>query len=206
MNLDLLHSQLKRANVTDDMLSRGLRLTSKGTAKLCRKFGISETELRDALAELAQQMKNDLESTGLPMLESDARFAYEADISGNVMLRDTKTGAEKYLSGQDAQLLLAEIERMHPNFQALISPYFERDALREFVEDDVLGVEEDGNTGGSYNFPFKGNFASARFWIENSKPRIEVIALVDQDGEEIQLDAMTKSEATKVAWTWIDKV
>lgn len=208
INLENLHAQLKRAGVSDDMLSRGLRLTQTGMQKMARKFNATEDEVKDAIGDLSRKIRDDQGPAGLPTLEgaSQQRFAYEADALGNVMLRDTETGAEKFITGQEAQLLLSEIERVHPEFQSLISPYFQEEVLREFAETDVLGVDDDGNTGGTFNFPYKGKFACARFWLQNNTPRIEIVSLVDMEGEEVHMDTATKDDVTKVAWEWVDKV
>lgn len=206
IDLDTLHAMLKRANVTDDVLSRGVRLKRTGVQKLAASFNASEDEVKTALDDLSKKVRDEMAPTGLPTLEAAMRYAYEADALGNVMLRDIETGAERFLSGQEAQLLLSEIERLHPDYESLIRPYFDTEALREFVEEDVMGAEDNGNTGGTYNFPFRGNFACARFWLQGSKPQIKVISLVDAQGEEIHMDASTEAEVTKAAWEWVDKV
>lgn len=206
IDLDALHGLLTRANVTDDVLSRGVRLKRVGLQKLASSFGVSEDEVKEALKQLSQKVRDEMPPMGLPTLEGVSRYAYEADSLGNVMLRDIETGAERFLSGQEAQLLLSEIERLHPNYESLIRPYFDSETLREFVEDDVMGVEDNGNTGGTYNFPFKGMFACARFWLQGTKPMIKVISLVDADGEDVHMDSAMEAAATKAAWDVVGEV
>lgn len=206
--LEAPHQQLNAASVSDDEISRGVRLTSRGVEKLSRKFGVSEDELMGMLRDLAAKVKDDIAPTGLPaspgIMEDNERFAYEADFMGNVTLRDTKTGASRYLQGDDGQKFLHEIERVGTNYQALIAPYFE-DALLEFAQEDVAS-DEFGNTGGTYNFPFQGNFACARFWLAGTKPMVEVVSVVDEHGAEVPLDAAAQAEAERSAWDWVNKV
>ena len=206
IDLETLHSLLKRANVTDDVLSRGVRLKRVGLQKLAATFNASEGEIKEALAKLSAKVRSEMAPTGLPTLEGAARYAYEADSLGNVMLRDIETGAERFFSGQEAQLILSEIERLHPDYQGVIRPYFDHETLREFVEGDVVGPEDNGNTGGTYNFPYKGNSACARFWLDGDKPQIKIISLFDAEGEEMHMDASVMADVVRVAWEWVDKV
>jgi hypothetical protein len=199
--LEALHQQLNSANVSDDMIARGVRLTKVGYDKLARKFGVSTDDVVQMLHDLRSKFKAEMVTEE----ETDGeRFAYESDFMGNVTLRDTKTGASRFLQGEEAFRLLHEIERVHPDFQFVISPYF-TDTLNEFVEDDVMS-DDTGNSGGTYNFPFRGNFACARFWMAGAKPRIEVVSIVDANGEELNMDDSTKADAEKVAWEWVNKV
>jgi hypothetical protein len=108
-----------------------------------------------------------------------------------------------FLQGDDAFKLMHEIERIFPHYQALLAPYFAQH-LREFAENDVAG--DMGNSGGTYNFPYEGHFACARFYLSDSKPVVEVISLVDAEGHEVPMDARLKAEVNKVAWDWVDKV
>lgn len=205
--LETLRSQLRNANVSDDMMARGVRLTDKGTATLCQKLGCNEEELRALLSELAQEVKAELANQGgvINLNEfAETRFTYELDFMGNLELRDGKTGQTLFLQGDDAFKLTREIERIYPDYQELLAPYFEQ-TLREFLEeDDVHG--DMGNSGGTYNFPYKGQFACARFYLSGKKPVVEVISLVDGKGEEVVMDAQTKADVNRVAWEWVDKV
>jgi hypothetical protein len=185
-----------------------VRLLPRGIDKLSRKLGVTQDELSRMLADLSRKLKDELKPTGLPadpgICEDDERYSFEADFMGNVTLRDTKTGKTRYLQGDDGQKFLHEIDRVGNNYQPLIQPYFD-ERLVEFVEEDVAS-DEMGNTGGTYNFPFNGNFACARFWLAGTKPMVEVVSVVDADGEELPLDARTKAEADRVAWEWVNKV
>lgn len=206
--LEALHQQLSNANVSDEEIARGARLTARGVEKLSRKFNVTPDDLMGMMSQLAKKLKNDTASTGLPaspdIFEDGERFQYEADFMGNVTLRDIKSGASRYLQGDDGQKFLHEIERIGTDYQALIAPYFD-DTLLEFAREDMAG-DDMGNTGGTYNFPFNGNFACARFWLAGTKPMVEVVSVVDADGNEVQLDAASQADADRLAWEWVNKV
>jgi hypothetical protein len=209
--LELLRNQFNGANVSDDMIARGSHksLTQKGTATLCRKLSVSEDELCSLLDELQKMVKSETQSTGLPASpdifeDCGDRYEYEADVMGNVMLRDSKTGATRYLQGSEGAKFLREVERVHPKYQSIIAPYFDA-PLMEFEREDVA-VGDNGETGGTYNFPFKGNFAVARFWLAGNKPMVELVSLLDDTGKEVAVDDATKAEATAMAWEWVNKV
>lgn len=205
--LDFLRKQLNAASVTDDMISRGVRLTSVGTKKLCSRLGVTEVELQGLLSDLAKQTRDDSPDTGLPaspdILEDANRFSFEADFMGNVTLRDSKTGATHYLQGSDGAKFLHEIDRIGTNYQGLIAPYFGENLLEFAQKKPTLA---DADTGGTYNFPFQGNFAVARFWLAGNKPMLEVVSVIDAEGEEVPLDAKAKADAEASAWEWVNKV
>lgn len=209
MKSEELRAQLHRANVTNDMISRGVRLTSRGMAKLASKIGVTEEEVMKMLRELTKKVKDEIKPTGLPsnpgLFEDKERYSYEADILGNVQLRDRKTGASHYLAASEGAKFLREVDRVGINYQGLIAPYFEKN-LMEFASEDVA-TDEMGNTGGTYNFPWSGYFACARFWLANGeKPMVEVVSVVDEEGHEVPLDQKMKAEADRAAWEWVNKV
>lgn len=206
--LAALRQQLTNANVSDQEIANGVRLTSTGISKLARKFAVTPPELETMLRELSKQDKADDTHTGLPadpsICESDDRFAFEADFQGNVQLTDSQTGATHYLQASEGAKFLQEIDRVGNDYQSLIAPYF-ANTLREFVE-PATTASDAGDTGGTYNFPYEGNFACARFWLEGNKPMIEVMSVVDANGQAIPLDGRARSDVEKVAWEWVDKV
>jgi hypothetical protein len=209
--LDILRQQFNGANVSDDMIARGSHksLTSKGTAVLCKRLSVTKDELDDLLDELQSTIKKEAAPSGLPASpdifeDCGERFEYESDVMANVMLRDSKTGATRYLQGSDGAKFLREVERVHPNYQEIIAPYF-NDDLMEFARADVT-VGDNGETGGTYNFPFRGKFAVARFWLAGNKPMVEIVSLMSANGEEVAMDDSTKAAATATAWEWVNKV
>lgn len=204
--LETLRAQFRKANISDDMVARRPRLTEKGTHLLCQMLDCSEEELRALIDQLAQEVEAELANQGgvIALNEfAENRYSYELDFMGNIGLRDSKTGKTLYIQGDNAFKLTREIERIYPDYQELLAPYFD-EVLREFTEEQVRG--DTGNTGGTYNFPYNGMFACARFYLDAGKPVVEVISLVDAQGEEIPMDAQTKADATRVAWEWVDKV
>lgn len=207
-NLAALRQQLNNANVSDDQIANGIRLTSTGVTKLARKFNVSPDELQKMLRALAKQSKAEDTHTGLPadpgIFEGKDRYAYEADFQGNVQLIDSETGATHYLQASDGAKFLQEVDRVGNDYQSLIAPYFSA-TLREFAEPASSSTDV-GDTGGTYNFPYNGNFACARFWLEDNKPMIEIMSVVDANGQSITLDANARREVEQVAWEWVDKV
>lgn len=200
--LESLRTILNNANASDDEIKRGVRLTQKGYDILARKFGVTVPEIQDKIAELAKALQE-------PVNEDTERFSFEADVLGNVVLRDAKTGSERGLVGDEAFKLLAAIEQVGNDYQALLAPYF---TLVEYAQTDEFPVEDSSidaevtTEGGTYNFPYQGKFATARFWSEGGKFHTKVVSLRTAGGDEYPITDAMREDLENKAFEWIDKV
>lgn len=195
----------KKANMSDDMIVRGVGLTTAGYEKLSRHFGTDATGMKDMLQTLAREIKRET----LNEMDEMQRYHYESDYTNNVVvLRDSKTGSQKIISGSEAQELLAEIDRIYPDYQPVIAPYFAQEVVMEFadVEMDTHIDSEIMSNGGTYNFPYQGKFATARFWSQGSKFHTKVISLRDRNGDEFPITGKMREDLELKAFEWIDKV
>lgn len=189
-----LRTMLNSVNVTDDHISRGVRLTEKGTQTVAKKFGIQPVEVVEMLAALAASTADDLS-------EEDERFSYEADYMGNITLRDSETGREIFLQGDEA-FAVADKLTAHPDKEAIIiSQYFDVTPINESVE--TTATKE----GGTFNFPYRGKFATARYWLdETNKFQLRVISLRDGEDNEENITPELQTKLDAIAMTWVDKV
>lgn len=194
--LDELHKMLNAINVTDDYISRGVRMSASGTTKIANKFGIQTGDVPAMIDALSKMVREDLTEDA----SSDDRFSFEADYMGNLTLRDQQSGEDVYLQGDEAFALSNKLTSHPDKEQLLIAPYFKA-SLNESVEDTAM------EKSGTFNFPYKGKFATASYGLDSSnKFALKVISLRDgQDNDvEITPDMQTKLDA--IALTWVDKV
>jgi hypothetical protein len=193
-----LRKMLNGINVTDDMLSRGVRLTQAGVEKVAKRFGIDTTEVPGMISATAAMTKTDI-------AEDVQRFTYEADYMGNLTLRDDETGRDVFLQGDEAFALADKLEKHPEQEEVFISQYFSEQPLAESeTMMPAIPVKRDG---GTFNFPYKGKFATARFWTDDDhKFQVKVISLRDTEDNEDAITPDLQSKLDAVAMTWVDKV
>ena len=167
---------LQKANVDADMIKNGITLTEVGMNKVASIMNISIDEVIPAIKDLAQALKAE------PIFEDRNRYTYESDILGNVTLRDSKSGVEKYLRGDEAFALLRELS-FNNDVQGLIAPYF---ALTESTDDADDFMEEMRSKSGTFNFSYQGGTGTAAYKIGPKGEFIVKITMVrDRLGREI---------------------
>lgn len=196
-----LHKMLNGINITDDYISRGVHLTTKGAEKVAKRFGIQTSEVPAMIRAVSDWVKKDISEDAS---SDDERFSYEADYMGNLTLRDQQSGDDRFLQGDEAFDLASELTEHPDQEQTLIAPYFDDAPLNEEVSDDTPITTSDS---GTFNFPYKGKFATARFGLDaNKKFQLKVISLRDSEdnAEDITPDLQAKLNA--IALTWVDKV
>lgn len=202
-NLENLRAILnKKANMSDDMIARRVPLTQAGYEKLAPRFNTDVDGVKDMLNRLADEIKRET------LTEEEERYHYEGDYTGNVIvLRDSRTGSQKIIRGWEAQELLAEIDRVFPNYQGVISPYFTHEPVMEVATVEPIDtIDAEIDTGGTYNFPYQGKFATARFWEQDGKFRTRVISLRNKNGDEYPITDAMREDLEQKAFQWIDKV
>ncbi len=197
-DLEALRKLLNGINVTNDMISNGVRLSRDGLRKVAARFSVSVEQVQKMLDDLSKETRDD------PLYEEHLRYTYESDFLGNITIRDTQTGDVKNLTGSDAFGLLSEIERLG-DYQSLLSGYF---TLKESADEELDGDIDDEITGraGTYNFPMKGFLVTVRFWVQQGKFKTKVISIRDAEGEEYPVDDATRKLADETALQWVGRV
>lgn len=188
-NLEKLKTILRDVNVSDSHMSRGVRLTRAGVSKVARELKITHQDVLDLLAELKGSIA-----------ESISRYVYEPDYNGNVTLRDTKTGGEEFIRGDEAKNLVKNLKANPAKQDEIIEPFFSAKVL---MEDDAVVIVD---SRGTYNFPYRGMIATVEYGFDKSKQFVLNVVSLQQDGEARELTDSLKKELEKIAKTWIDKV
>jgi len=182
------------ANVDDGMISRGLRLTQSGMQKVANRFHIGIDQVPIMLTTLASEKID----------EDVDRYSYEADIMGNVTIRDADAGSEKFLRGNEAFQLLDQLKSHPEDGQKLIAACFGNALMEAVMDDTELKIVSDQ---GSFNFPYKGMFATAEFGLDaDGVFVINVMSLRDNSENEVPITPELRDELTKIAAKWVDKV
>ncbi len=180
-------TMLSDIGIDVSMLKNGVTITSKGKEKLSKHFGISLEEVDQLLSNL--------------LFESVNRYTYEPDFLGNVVIRDTISGAQRELSGSEAFELVAEIERSGVDYQDLLSPYFTLNEEVSTIDNEIA------LTGGTFNFPYKNNIVTVSYGVENNQPKLEIISVRDMEtSQEIPLDLVKQKDILTTAKEWVNKV
>lgn len=196
--LNDLRQKLKdKTNLTDDYISRGVRLTATGNAWVAREYQIDINEVPAMLAAVSQMVAGDLK-------EDSERFSYEADYMGNLTLRDAESGKDIFLQGDEAFELAGKLES-HPGVeQRLIAPYFGGETLNESEVEAASVAPDDA---GTFNFPYKDGLASARFWIEDGDRKVKAVSFRKNDTHmEVDITPDLQNKLDTVAMKWWDKV
>lgn len=201
MSLDILRSMLNNVGINDDVISRGVRLTKNGMEKVAKKFNCSIDEVLHMLQALKTDVAQDIS-------EDFDRFTFEPDLMGNLTIRDAETGDEKFLQGQEAFDLEQALNINPDKQQQLIAAHFGN----QLNETDGYSKEQsfselESGTSGTFNFPYKGKFATARFWEEDDGSfNLEIISLLDSEQNEIEITPELEKELKPIAMKWVDKV
>lgn len=200
--LSQLRKMLSAVNVSDEHMSRRINLTPKGQSVVSKNLGVPLDCVPDMLVALSNHVRQDL-------FEDEDRYGYETDAIGHVTLRDAKTGDERFIRGTQAFRLKATLEADPEGVQDVIAKYFEGEALMELADSKADDDDYDigTNKGGTFNFPYRGKFATARFWTNSSNEfKVKVIGLTDNSGEEVEIPAGEVKALDEIAMKWVDKV
>lgn len=112
-----------------------------------------------------------------------SRFSIEPDLLGNVTVRDSQTGKERFVQGSAASQILAQIEHGADPDQ-LLAPLVEK-ASRSRVDFKA----EIKAPAGTYNFPWQyqadHGLATAFYRTDVDTPQLRIDSVRDQKGDEI---------------------
>ncbi len=191
--LDRLHAMLSAADVGDDEIAGGARLTPDGARKVAAKLGIAAREVDLLLASLAQRVRKDREGDIQAAYEAamdarPARYAAEEDYLGNVTVRDARTGANQFLRGSRAADLLRRADGQEGQ-RALASVF---KASEPTAPADAGWDIQTGPV--TYNFSWERDgehgTATAKFALGGSdgKARIQIVQARDHQGRRVPLD------------------
>ena len=184
---------LNKANVDDGMISRGVRLTQVGMQKVADRYHIGLDQVPVMLTSLASEK----------LTEDVDRYSYETDIMGNVTIRDSEAGSEKFLSGERAFRLVDQLKAHPENGQRLIADYFGNHELTESLDSDQEIISNQG----SFNFPYRGMLATSEFGLDrNGIFRVNVASLRDKMENEIDITPEMREELNKISMKWVDRV
>lgn len=107
--VDRLRRMFHRADMTDEHLDGGARLSHAGTAKAAKALGVKVEDMPLLMASLVQRIRDERrrfdtmnEDLGSPV----PRFSFERDALGNVTVRDAVSGDERFVTGTEASALL----------------------------------------------------------------------------------------------------
>lgn len=198
-DMDKIHQMLTQAGITDQEIIQGITISQNGKNKIAGQLGISPSEVDLLIATLEQKL-SDTDATDTDALIDDyyrgmyegvnspwklkysfkkisERLSYEKDSMGNVTVRDSKTGREKFIRGSKA------IELLNKN-----------DNINEELEDGDTVIsnryrKEIESNSGTYNFPWiydgEHGLATASFGGDATEPYLEVVSVRNYDGDEI---------------------
>ena len=197
-DMDKIHQMLTQAGITDQEIIQGITISQNGKNKIAGQLGISPSEVDVLIATLEQKL-SDTDATDTDTLIDDyyrgmyegmdspwklkysfkkisERLSYEKDSMGNVTVRDSKTGREKFIRGSKA------IELLNKN-----------DNINEELEDGDTATnryrKEIESNSGTYNFPWiydgENGLATASFGGDATEPYLEVVSVRNYDGDEI---------------------
>lgn len=196
-----LHELLNAANVRNEEIKGGIRLSDEGYLKLSRKFGTDRAGVDNLLLLLARKIESE-EERGIIDEAVAVRFAYEADYLHNVTIRDGKTGQEDYFGGSEAGSILDSLEGLDigsRQAQEILGTWLHKKgpkSLHEafFVEGPTQATlaAEIKNDIGSFNFPWKAagksGTATAAYTGDRDQFRLKIVDARDQNGDPVQLD------------------
>lgn len=170
--------------LSDDQIISNPRLGTQGVAKVARHMKITVEEVPAIINELAEKLRTDLkeDATG-----TNPRFSYETDSLGGVTVRDAQSGDDKYLDIQSAAKLLTALKNGGDAEQNLLAQ-----AMNESIERELSADEMSIPRSSMFNFPWKLNeqngFGTAEFSGFGSQFKMNIVAVVNADGETIDID------------------
>jgi len=219
--IDRLHQMFTSAEISDQQIKGGVKLTKMGTAKVAARLGVSPNDVEMYINSLVQQLRDgdeesietlteqyydmidECETKGrkvdrpFDIAEGDAtqedRYSIEPDALGSATVRDAKTGREKFLQGASAS---KAIQAKKSGDDAVLAP------LVETLEDDQNYWDEIKADSGSYNFiwklPGRHGLGTVIFHADDP-PSLRLADVRDTDGNEIEMDQATRHEILQQA-------
>lgn len=189
--VDMLMAELKQnledkdARTTDNIIDDYYSTISEDITETDKK--LAETLKKEFAHKRSSALKGD-KKRPFDKGAMTERFSAERDYAGNVTVRDSKTGNEKFIQGAEATALLSKLDHgANPN--ELLAP------LLEFV-DDVKNHEhastfakEISASAGTYNFQWdyegERGFATVFYRTDTDEPNLSLESVRDMNGDEV---------------------
>ena len=207
-SLDRLHKAFQDGGISDQEIKQGIQLTDQGLQKVAAAFGTGPDEIKLLIASLTQHLRDDEsddveesydrfvnedgedDSAGHPFANAaDDHLSAEDDYLGDVTVRASQSGKEKFFQGSQATAIKDRLKAAGNNDAK------KQDVLRPLVEDDEsedYAEEIAHDAGSSYNFVWrlhgKTGLGTMQYGVRDGKPWLHLISVRDQDGEEIDAD------------------
>ncbi len=213
LTLDRLQNIINSGGIDDDDIAQGVQFSPTGYQKLAAKMGVRLNEIRNMVNELIQKVRNenstDSEDEFAITEDVGDEYTFEADILGNMTVRNTKTGEESYVQGSEAAELKQALDHHPDNAQDILAQYMEE--AEPVMEDDEEGEHsyeaELDDTKGTYNFPWKygtkHGTATVEYFKKGDKPVFNVISIRNASGDEIRPLPALEIEVKKQAEAFI---
>lgn len=198
--LERLRGMLNRADVSDDEIIGGIRLTEKGTQKVAARLGIAGSEVELMINSLVSKLRRERDiENGL-----DEDYSHESDYLKNVTVRDNDTGEEHFVRGSKGAKLVDRLNTHPEKSQTLLR----RSVNESDTEIDDYESEIKENYGhGSYNFPWtyngKSGTGTARFRGVGERIRVDVISVRDRYGREFEPDTKMMDSIQQQAFDFV---
>lgn len=217
--LDRLHDMLRTAQIDDDEILAGIRLSPRGYQKAAARLGLAASEIPVLMQSLAtnirrerQRLQEDdlgVQPARQPGVQRGGRqrFTYETDFLDNVTVRDTISGKEAFLRGSEAMEMLDRLDGGEDE-QAVLASYASimEDGGDQRNEGDDGYEKEISADSGTYNFPWsvggRSGTATARFRDRDGEFSVDVIHVRDAGGKTIDDPALT-ARLQQTAWDFI---
>jgi hypothetical protein len=205
-SLSKLHDIFSHAGVSDQEIAHGFHLTDAGMHKIAARLGVSPHEVDMLMRALSQQLSDEsdnLEETYQRFIESeddeaqpdpfaqpaDDHLSAEEDYLGNVTIRSSKHGDERFFQGSQAASIRDKLDDAGADEAA------QERVMRPLIKEESYEAEIKSDSG-SYNFPWKYNghsgFGTASYNTLNNKPNIKLISVRDASGEDVETDDKMK--------------
>jgi hypothetical protein len=194
LTLDRLQNIINDAGIDDHEIIGGAEFSHAGYQKIATKMGVSFKDIHSMINLLIEKLRkeNSVQEDYEKLLDddSDDRFSYEKDFLGNVTIRDSHTGDDVFLRGQQSAKLLHELI-VSDDEQEVLAQYMadpiNEDEDEEGDADSTYEPEIDAG-GGSYNFPWtlEGAHGTATA-VYSGTGTIKIVSVRDEDGVEVEI-------------------
>ena len=210
------HKHGGNAEIDDDEILAGVRLSPRGYQKIAARLGLAASEVPMLIQSLATEIRRNnqrLQEDDLGVSEPASsggkpRFSYETDFLDNITIRDSVTGKETFLRGSNAMAALDRLDGGEDE-QAVLASYasiMEDSDGHDAAGDGGSYEKEIAADGGTYNFPWsagsRSGTATARFSDKDGEFSVKVIHVRDEGGKTID-DPNLTSRLEQTAWDFI---
>lgn len=210
---DSLYDLLRtKADLSDAEMINQINLTDAAMERLARHFKTGVEAIRAGLDAVTMMLRDDrrAESERFEQRLSERTFRYskEVDFMGNVMIRDSQTGAEKLVKGKESSELHHALLLGDEDEQTLLARAMGSEELREGAV-QTAGADAIEFEAATFNFQWRAQgqhgFATARYSGHGDSFALEVIHVTDEHGEPIEPDPELMAAIERSAWASIDE-